>query len=167
MPLKWKLYYISNLFNALYQAAWVCFLLYMLIHDHNSFTDIWQMSLIDICLMIISLKSLLSLKMVSLYNNNRLYKKSERTIIIIGYCFTAILFILTTIASVYFLYNLTAHPMYTRGFRALDTIPYVVLVSFFTMLYTLIFDFPILKAIRKQHSFSIESIGADIGDTQS
>lgn len=155
------MYYICNLYNLLFLGFCVCGLIYVLIQG-DSTSDLWKIQLTIIGFSFVGLKSILSLKMVGLYKNNKSYKKADRAMFIIGYSLSAVLVILTSL----FVYSFIkyagprAYYMEAESILILATI-----ILFFTLLYTVLFDFPLLKAIRNNTSFATESIGTDISQS--
>ncbi len=164
MPVKWKIYYACSLYNLLCYLGIIGLLVYGLIKDHNSPTDIVEMCLVVCAFIIASFKCLLSLKFVGYFLSKKMFSKTERVFYIIGYCVNALILVLVAVIIFSIVRNIffSRYPYHPDPLQLIIYIGVGMLV--FTICTNIIFDFPLSKAIRKQDNFDIATIGSHIHD---
>lgn len=161
MPVKWKIYYLCNLYNILFQAVFAALLIYSFIFEYNSNSDRWLMALVLSGFLLAGLRSFLSLRFIYFFKKGRMYAKNMRVTFIIGYCITDILFLCAVAVSAVFIRALV---IYRHNYMTAKdfAIGISIIIFSITLLWSIIFDFQLLKVIRKQYNMDIDKIGEDI-----
>ena len=162
MPLKWKIYYWCSLYNIIFIIAFVCIRLYALFFGDNPVVDNSDDVVNIILALTVASKSFLSIKFVGYYNNKEKYGHTEYVLFIVGFSFS-ILFLMAVISLIIYFLSLIVNKI---AFERIETWRLLISLSVFifccTMLYNIIFDFPLLKAIRKRRALGVNDIGKEL-----
>jgi len=164
MPIKWKIYYTCCIYSIICNAVFFIMLFYLLITSHNSIVDFLSACLVLLAILMIVAKSVISIKFVTYYVQNAMFSKTQRTYFVIGFILNLLLLAMLSIFIYYGIKALVdiSQYRYNRNqiWRTVTIIFFLLL--FPATLFPIVFDFPLLKAIRKQYNHSIESIGEHI-----
>ena len=164
MPLRWKIYYLCSL----YMMAWsiyafidfsVEYLPNVKFYSKKEQT-IYSLSIIFI-LLVIS-KGIISLKLIGYFRNRQFLSKTNYRIFIASFITNTVLIIVLA----HEIYLFTRYLLFSYSTDHLGVSvkvgQSVFIFLFLPCVYILIFDFPLLKAIRLQYNASIGTIGQHI-----
>jgi hypothetical protein len=139
-------------------------LLDVLITSHNTIGDFLSACLVLLGFLMLIGKSVMSIKFVTYLVQNAMFSKMQRIYFIVGFSLNLLLLV---ILSIFIYYGIKAlvdisqyHYNRQQTWRAVTIIFFLLL--FPATLILSLFDFPLLKAIRKQDNRSIETIGDHI-----
>ena len=165
MSLQWKIYYWCSIYCIACSVMFLITLTYLLFTSHNSLYDLLSALLVFVAIILIGYKSILSIQFVRLHTLNAMFNRQQHTFFLIGFTLNVLLLCLLSI----FMYNLIdgiiARSQHSNNYSS-QSLPIwqtglnLMLACLFpTTLIQLIFDFPLVKAIRRQYNSSIDTIG--------
>jgi hypothetical protein len=166
MPIKFRIYYACSLYLLLWSCTTGTLLYFKPLKDDGNHSNASLATTMYVLLVILILKSLLSIKSIQHYKTNTRYSKAGRKLVIAAFILTIIVTLFMSTTAIFMLGDIinNGEDRDSQGHVYINQILFHI--CFFSAvacsIYLCIFDLILLKAIRKGYYNPMLNFGKDI-----